>query len=734
MTTLIELKNIRRSFTSERGTKVDVLKGIDLTIKSGTFNVIRGESGSGKTTLLKVLGLLDSGFEGSYAFDGQEMRGQPDWWLDEVRSANIGFIFQDGQLFEHLTLKQNIELPLQLQGTAEQRRDAGKRVADLTPTFFNERELYGRETERVDVGGGDAPGLAEDARPFEDDSKGPHKRYLLEELPRVGSGGQRQRAAVMRSIVHEPALILADEPTASLDAPRKEQVLQLLLGLARQGHTVIVVSHDKVFENVGHQYLMDNGRLTYQGEELSHDAVEAPRLEPKFPEEGSKILWGWRPRAAAGVLFRQAVRETFQRWLFLLLILSALVAGVTQISVFSSVITGAEKIVDQAFTQGSRLNRLEIKPRIKDLKEDVRFPVVDKIRGWENVEFVVPRRQTIVRLTNVREEQISYVAMGLHDNDPEYKLLDFLAGGPFTEGVDQLEIIVTASLLPDFFDTEGLNEEGGPTYDDYIGRKLQLLVNRYGSSGKLVKQTPVSLTIVGIILNAEGGRQMYLPNRTQIVFDRVVADRTLKKELPVTEDGLEWTVDKQERLELIKGPWEDKLQVYTTGVREIIPVIKQITDSGYRAQSDIWDFKWALDIQDIAWRIFTPLLILIVAAVTLTVMANIYTSAKLREKEFALWRVLGMRRGDLALLQVAAAIIAILIGSLIGLAVAWAVVDQSRAFLAEQYSKENFDQIFAPVEQFFGMILAGALLVGIVAAVAPALRTARVDPARVLQS
>ena len=551
----------------------------------------------------------------------------------------------------------------------------------------------------------------------------------------------------MRSIIHEPCVILADEPTASLDQPRKRQILELLLGLAERGHTIIVVTHDQLFYDVGRQYQMLDGHIiiveptddaqnnaSHHGQDEPVAADQKLDMQPQFPAAGASLLWGWRPRSAPMTLLRQALRETFLRWLFLILILSALVAGVTQISVFSSIITGAEVIVDKAFTEGSRLNRLEIKPKLADLKSQRRFPIAKEIEHWENVQHVVPRRQTIARLTNLRGEQISYVAMGLHDDDPEYKLLDFLAGGNFSRGVDKLELIVTATLLADFFDTKGLGEEGGLSYGDFIGRRLTMYVNRYSPSGALLKQEQVALKIAGVILHAEGGRQIYLPNSTQIIFDRVVADKHSRIELPVTEDGLDWDENYDLRAKLLEGPWEDKLQVYTTGVREIIPVIKQLAEKGYKSKSDIWDFKWALDIQDIAWKIFTPLLVLIIVAVVLTVLANIYTSAKLREREFALWRILGMRRGDLALLQITAAIFAVLMGSVIGLCVAWLVVNQSKGFLAAQYVEEGFDQIFAPVEQFFGLILAGALVVGIAAAVAPALRTARVDPARVLQS
>ncbi|MEO1689312.1 MAG: ABC transporter permease, partial [Pseudomonadota bacterium] len=449
-------------------------------------------------------------------------------------------------------------------------------------------------------------------------------------------------------------------------------------------------------------------------------------------EGGAGLLYGWLPRAPLGVLMRHALRETFQRWVFLLLILSALIAGTTQISVFSSVIRGADSLVDQAFTAGSRLNRLQIKPRRADMRSDERFPIAAEVASWPNVEHVERRLQTITRLVNKREEEISYVSMGLHDGDPEYGLLEFLAGGPFTAGADQLEIIVTASLLTDFFD---LPEAGGEGfYDQFIGRTLPMRLNRYMPGGKLRDQIPVSLRIVGVIFSAEGGRQMYVPGRTQVAFYRATADKSGAVGLPVTADGAAWTVDAAEIRALSDEPWEDGLHVYTAGVREILPVIRALSESGYKPKSDIWDFKWALDVQDIAWRIFTPLLILIVLAVSLTVIANIWTAAKLREREFALWRILGMRRGDLAVTQISAAVISVATGALLGLGVAQLVVSQSRRFLAEQHPDKDFSLIFSPVGDFFWLIAGGALLVGIVASLAPAVRTASVDPAKVLQS
>src|SRR5262249_35921323 len=99
---ILSLRNIRKSYRSASGEVAEVLKDLNLEIQPGSFNVIRGESGSGKTSLLRIIGMLDGDFEGDYLFVGDDIKSKPVWYRDELRSNNIGFIFQDGQLFTHM--------------------------------------------------------------------------------------------------------------------------------------------------------------------------------------------------------------------------------------------------------------------------------------------------------------------------------------------------------------------------------------------------------------------------------------------------------------------------------------------------------------------------------------------------------------------------------------------------------------------------------------------------------
>ena len=698
--TAISLRNISKSYQSANGEVAEVLKGLEVEIEAGSFNVIRGESGSGKTSLLRILGMLDSKFGGQYLFADEDVNQQPDWYRDELRSNNIGFIFQDGQLFAHMTVRENILLPIRLQGTAAQRRDAQRRFTALAPTFFTEREL--------------------------DDG-------VLSSRPKQVSGGQKQRAAIMRSVINQPAVILADEPTASLDESRKQEVLNLLVALCNEGHTVIVVSHDKVFYQTGRQLELARGVLTELAPGNSDATAE---IGTRRPATGPAILYGWMPRAPLRILAMQALRETFLRPIFLFLVLISLCVGVCQIGVFSSIIVGAQTFLNDAMTRGSRLNRLEVKPRTADQSNANRFPVIDTIKSWPDILAIVPRRATIMGIFGADGEKNIYSAMGLHTDDPEYRLLTFVAGGPFSANNEELEAIITVALLPELFAEAAALGDGTKTYADFIGKAFTIEVPQFARTGQLLaaRARKVQLKIVGIILYAEGGRQLYLPNRTQLVFDRYKMDRESVIVMPTTEAGDAWSAERDRIEQIIDFPWQDQLQVYTKEIRSIIPVFQQLSQLGYKPESEIWKYKWVLDVRDLAWNIFVPLLVLIILAVGLTVATNLFSSAKLRETEFALWRILGMRRGDLVITQVISTILMVLVGTVVGLVIGSVMVDGARSFLAEQNPGGGLEKVFAPVNQFYVVILASSVVLGIISAIYPAIRTARADPAKVLQS
>ena len=198
---MIEIRDITKSYDG-----LQVLRGISLDINPAEVVAITGPSGAGKTTLLQIMGSLDRPDGGMVRYDGTDILKLSDKKLAAFRNANIGFVFQFHQLLPEFTLEENVALPALIGGVS--RRQAMARAAELI-------EYLGL-TERTS-----------------------HRPAEL-------SGGERQRAAVARALVNHPKVVLADEPSGSLDSANREELHRLFFDLRRDyGHTFVIVTHDE---------------------------------------------------------------------------------------------------------------------------------------------------------------------------------------------------------------------------------------------------------------------------------------------------------------------------------------------------------------------------------------------------------------------------------------------------------------------------------------------------------
>jgi putative ABC transport system ATP-binding protein len=199
---MIRLTNLRKAYRTE-SVETTALDDVDLLIDAGEFAAIMGPSGCGKSTLLNIIGLLDRPTGGTYALEGREVAQLPQSALTDIRKRRIGFIFQNFNLIDELTVRENVELALLYHGiSAAERRARVDKVLDKV-------------------------GIAHRAG---------HRPSQL-------SGGQQQRVAVARAVVAEPPLILADEPTGNLDTAHGEEVMRMLRSLNEEGATIVMVTH-----------------------------------------------------------------------------------------------------------------------------------------------------------------------------------------------------------------------------------------------------------------------------------------------------------------------------------------------------------------------------------------------------------------------------------------------------------------------------------------------------------
>ena len=202
--TILDVKDLKKTYTGRfGGNQVQALKGVTFSVEEGEYVAIMGESGSGKTTLLNILAALDKATAGSVMLDQKNLAEIKDKELASFRRENLGFVFQEFNLLDTFTLKDNILLPLVL---------SGKSVAEM-----NER--------------------------LEPIAQSLGIKDLLNKYPYEVSGGQKQRAAAARALITNPKLILADEPTGALDSQSSSDLLRVFEKMNQAGQTILMVTH-----------------------------------------------------------------------------------------------------------------------------------------------------------------------------------------------------------------------------------------------------------------------------------------------------------------------------------------------------------------------------------------------------------------------------------------------------------------------------------------------------------
>ncbi len=199
---IIEAENVTKIYRTDE-VETTALDRINLRLEKGQFVSIMGPSGCGKSTLLHVLGLIDDLSDGTYRFLGEDVSQYSERKRSVIRKKNIGFVFQNFNLIDELTVYENIELPM---------------IYDKTPAA-ERKERAEAVLEKMDI------------------------TARRNHFPRQLSGGQQQRAAVARAIINQPTLILADEPTGNLDSEHGVDVMHLLVKLNEEGTTILMVTH-----------------------------------------------------------------------------------------------------------------------------------------------------------------------------------------------------------------------------------------------------------------------------------------------------------------------------------------------------------------------------------------------------------------------------------------------------------------------------------------------------------
>ena len=245
MSALIEFDHVCKYYQMG-DTLVKAADHISMQINKGEFVAIVGQSGSGKSTCMNIIGCLDVPTHGTYRLNGRDVGKMNRNELAAVRNEMLGFIFQQYNLLPRLNLMENVEVPLVYAGISR-----------------TERHIRAREV-LEQVGLGDK----------------------LKNRPNQLSGGQQQRVSIARALVRNPPVILADEPTGALDSHTGREVLGLLQQLHKQGHTVVLITHDNSIAVQADRIIrLEDGQVVYDGDSHAPEAMVQPTLLPETPEK-----------------------------------------------------------------------------------------------------------------------------------------------------------------------------------------------------------------------------------------------------------------------------------------------------------------------------------------------------------------------------------------------------------------------------------------------------------------
>lgn len=673
---LIRLVGLTRSFQRGEAT-VEALRGVDLTIREGEFVALVGPSGSGKSTLLNLLGGLDHPTAGELWVDGLPLHAAGEKERTRHRRERVGFIFQSFNLLPRYTALENVAVPLMLAGT------------DRAARTERARGLL----ERVGLG------------------------ERLGHYPTEMSGGEQQRTAVARALVHEPSLILADEPTGNLDSATGTEVMNLLRRLnAEQGITLIVVTHDGEVASYADRIVrLRDGAVvaveeTGNGKTAEETAVSQPNGNPGVRQDGGN------GRLRFGDIARNALRNLSRRPVRNILTAGGVLIGIITLVAMVSFGVGVQREVQRNF-ESVGLENIFVRPELSE---------GDSFEPFSTAEVVAPLTPAIVDDLRAMPGVVSVTPMlglpdgvdltlTLGDNALPVRTLENTGPPGFSFSTAGDSMLTGSELSPDDSQgvvlVRGLADNllaPGQTYADLVDQPVTLTLRLpRGESQEF------SSTIAGV-RDTFGSRTV----------DLGLAERAAMKA---------WWFGQPDILET-EG--YDMLTVRATELSQVPILIDQIRDMGLQTQS----LEAILEVANQVLSLLQALLgsvgglALLVAAlgVANTMMMAIYE----RTREIGVLKALGAARSEIrSLFTVEAALIG-LIGGVFGLLfgiVLGRIVDWiAHRFLISEGVTGIGALSVVPWWLALGALVFAALI-GVVAGLYPAARAARLDPVTALR-
>jgi len=601
---MIKLQNIKKSYKIEDQT-LDILKGISLEIKQGEYVAIMGPSGSGKSTLMNILGMLDNPSEGFYFLDDIDVSKLSEDDLGIIRRDQIGFIFQQFHLLPRLTALENVTLPL----LYSKKFKGSERAKDLL--------------KNVDL-----------------DSRMHH-------LPKQLSGGQQQRVAIARSLINQPKILFADEPTGNLDTKSQDDIIDILNQLNSQGMTVIIVTHDEEVALHAHRIIKIRDGLIQSDEQnvQNQKIIDNRKLNVKSLFKIDKLKW-----SDFEEYFRQGFKTLAGNKIRTLLSMLGIMIGVASVVAMLALGQGAKQAIeDQMASMGSNL--LMIRPGL------VRV-------GGVAQESAATNRLSVEDIKAVKNH-LSHVTMvsGQVSGRTQITSTSGKNWNTTTQGSSDDWVVIhnSSPVLGRFFTEEENQQRSRVAVIGETVRK-QLFGSDINPIGELIKINKVIFQVIGVL--PEKGANSFRDQDDIVIIPLETAMFRLFGHNSL--DLLEVQVDRP-----------DKIEQTQTDVLELLYNQHKIP---YSAQGEAFQISNMAEMQKTIEQNNRTMSLLLstIAAISLLVggigiMNIMLVSVTERTKEIGLRKSIGARRIDILAQFLSESVVVSVIGGFFGVVLGWLI-------------------------------------------------------------
>ncbi|MEG2916844.1 MAG: ABC transporter ATP-binding protein/permease [Clostridium sp.] len=581
---MLVLKNISKQFNKTR-----VLKDLNIEFKGG-LNFIVGPSGSGKSTLLKIISGMDKEYDGKVLYKGSSLKEFKEKDLNSYYYNTVGFIWQDFQLVNHLSVEDNVKVVLDLSNLSNAEKD--KKVSTIL------------------------------------------KRLAIDGLAKKNvsklSGGQKQRVAIARALVKDPEVIIADEPTGALDKKSSSIIMNTLKKISKE-RLVIVVTHDKsLMDNESNCFLLDKGSIL----QIASGANEKAEIFK------TKLI---NPKLSFGNAFSLG-RKNF-KGLFMKFVMTSLILMLSSyfllLNVSGTVGNEQEKILNELVeASGNRLRDIEVvsnaisaggtdgnetnKPNI-DIKQDV-SKVLDKYKDDPRIEQLVPQQGVRNMVVNIDGILKDYKV----EDSGSVPYVDEVVEGRMPKSGER-EVVVSKLFI----------ERSKLKAGDVIGKTLSLVGTNYDwSSGqpKEVRSNIDGLTIVGVVdttvsyIDAKYGKVEYELEDSFIYGLDVVKE--IKEKSNSSKENISFTIRVKD-------------------IKDIMPIVDELSKEGITAMGEFEKVRDVLSINSTTKEQSGAITVIIAAIAVVVTLAVVLINGFLRKREFAILKINGYSKGSIFNLSIA---------------------------------------------------------------------------------